>query len=71
VALFQWNPSRVREPLSGQVGPLNKAFNTGRYQRKYLALSPEIKALPTMTVFTSIEELDDYLDKVQRKGKDE
>ena len=30
-----------------------------------------IKALPTMTVFTSIEELDDYLDKMQRKVKDE
>ena len=30
-----------------------------------------IKALPTMTVFTSIEELDDYLDKMQRKVKEE
>jgi anti-anti-sigma factor len=30
-----------------------------------------IKALPTMTVFTSVEELDDYLDKMQRKVKEE
>ena len=30
-----------------------------------------IKALPTMTVFTSIEELDDYLDKMQRKAVEE
>jgi anti-anti-sigma factor len=30
-----------------------------------------IKALPTMTVFTSIKELDDYLDKMQRKAKEE
>jgi anti-anti-sigma factor len=30
-----------------------------------------IKALPTMTVFTSIEELDDYLEKMQRKVKEE
>ena len=30
-----------------------------------------IKALPTMTVFTGIEELDDYLDKMQRKVKEE
>ena len=30
-----------------------------------------IKALPTMTVFTSVEELDAYLDKMQRKVKEE